>query len=120
MSASCTMLPDLSPQTTRAFADVTHHAVAGHAAIGQILISFVEDGKLMVSDDLSEEELDDLGLAGEITVEFLEAVPIVNQMRAYWWCSPPRMGRQRIRPALSTARETGASFSKDKCVLTSL
>src|ERR1700676_4871479 len=73
MSASCTMLPDLSPQTTRAFADVTHHAVAGHAAIGQILISFVEDGKLMVSDDLSEEELDDLGLAGEITVEFLEA-----------------------------------------------
>jgi hypothetical protein len=63
------MLPDLSPQTTRAFADVTHHAVAGHAAIGQILISFVEDGKLMVSDDLSEEELDDLGLAGEITVE---------------------------------------------------
>ena len=64
MSASCTMLPDLSPQTTRAFADVTHHAVAGHAAIGQILISFVEDGKLMVSDDLSEEELDDLGRSG--------------------------------------------------------
>ena len=38
--------------------------MAGHAAIGQILISFIEDGKLMVSDDLSEEELDDLGLAG--------------------------------------------------------
>jgi hypothetical protein len=41
--------------------------------LDKYLISFVEDGKLMVSDDLSEEEFDDLGLAGEITVEFLEA-----------------------------------------------
>jgi cobalt-zinc-cadmium efflux system membrane fusion protein len=47
-------------------------------------------------------------------------VPIVNQIRTYWWCSPPRIGRQRMRPASSTARETGASFSKDKCVRTSL
>jgi hypothetical protein len=48
------------------------------------------------------------------------AVPVVNQIRIYWWCSPPRIGRQRICPASSTARETGASFSKDKCVRTSL
>ena len=39
-----------------------------------------------------------------------------NQMRTYWWCSPPRIGRQRICPALSTVRENGASFSKARCV----
>jgi len=47
-------------------------------------------------------------------------VAVVNQIRTYWWCSPPRTGRQRMVPASSTARETGASFSKDKCVLISL
>jgi uncharacterized protein (DUF983 family) len=47
-------------------------------------------------------------------------VPVVNQLRTYWWCSPPRTGRQRMVPASLTARETGASFSKDKCVLISL
>ena len=40
-------------------------------------------------------------------------VPVANQIRTYWWCSPPRTGRQRMRPARSTARETGASFSKE-------
>jgi DNA-binding GntR family transcriptional regulator len=39
-----------------------------------------------------------------------------NQIRADWWCSPPRIGRQRICPARSTARENGASFSKERCV----
>src|SRR6202022_1489787 len=43
-------------------------------------------------------------------------VPVVNQIRTYWWCSPPRIGRQRICPARSTARENGASFSKERCV----
>jgi hypothetical protein len=43
-------------------------------------------------------------------------VPVDNQIRTYWWCSPPRIGRQRIRPARSTARENGASFSKERCV----
>src|SRR5882762_11742941 len=47
-------------------------------------------------------------------------VPVVNQLRTYWWCSSPRTGRQRMVPASLTARETGASFSKDKCVLISL
>src|SRR6266403_436469 len=37
-------------------------------------------------------------------------VPVVNQIRLYWWRSPPRTGRQRMLPARSTARETGASF----------
>ena len=102
------MLPDLSPQTTRAFADVTHQAVAGHAAIGQILISFVEDGKLMVSDDLSEEELDDLGLAGEITVEFLEAHKFYlkhHQLRFRGRRAPPRqrLNRRRTRGASTRA-----------------
>ncbi len=50
----------------------------------------------------------------------LTPVPVVNQIRTYWWCSPPRTGRQRMLPARSTARETGASFSKDRCVRTSL
>ena len=50
----------------------------------------------------------------------LHLVPVVNQIRTYWWCSPPRTGRQRMVPASLTARETGASFSKDKCVLISL
>jgi hypothetical protein len=107
------MLPDLSPQTTRAFADVTHHAVAGHAAIGQILISFVEDGKLMVSDDLSEEELDDLGLAGEITVEFLEAHKFYlkhHQVRFRGRRAPPRqrLNRRRTRGASTRATCIGA------------
>jgi RNA-directed DNA polymerase len=31
-------------------------------------------------------------------------------------CSLPRIGRQRICPARSTARENGASFSKERCV----
>src|ERR1700676_5374722 len=34
-------------------------------------------------------------------------VPVVNQIRTYWWCSPPRTGRQRMVPASLTARETG-------------
>src|SRR5881409_1612965 len=50
----------------------------------------------------------------------LRLVPVANQIRTYRWCSPPRTGRQRMRPARSTARETGASFSKDRCVRTSL
>src|SRR3979411_664942 len=43
-------------------------------------------------------------------------VPVENQIQTYWWCSPPRIGRQRICPARSTARENGASFSKESCV----
>src|SRR5260370_31207103 len=50
----------------------------------------------------------------------IEGVPVVNQIRIYWWCSPPRTGRQRMCPVRSTARETGVSFSKDRCVRTSL
>src|SRR5260370_41918119 len=26
-------------------------------------------------------------------------VPVVNQIRTYWWCSPPRIRRQRMVPA---------------------
>ena len=47
-------------------------------------------------------------------------VPVVDQIRIYWGCSPPRTGRQRMRPARSTARETGASFSNARCVRTSI
>ena len=36
--------------------------------------------------------------------------PTANQIRAYWWCSPPRIARQRMRPAVSTARDIGASL----------
>ncbi len=54
------------------------------------------------------------------TLPAFSVVPVVNQIRTYWWCSPPRTGRQRMLPARSTTRETGASFSKDRCVRTSL
>jgi hypothetical protein len=43
-------------------------------------------------------------------------VPVENQLRTYWWCSPPRIGRQTICPARSTVRENGASFPKARCV----
>jgi Transposase IS116/IS110/IS902 family len=49
-----------------------------------------------------------------------QSVPVVNQIRIYWWCSPPRTGRQRMCPVRSTARGTVVSFSKDRCVRTSL
>src|ERR1700684_84743 len=39
----------------------------------------------------------------------LDAVPAENQIRIYSWCNPPRIGRQRIRPALFTVRDRGAS-----------
>ena len=56
----------------------------------------------MVSDDLSEEELDDLGLAGEITVEFLEAHKFYlkhHQVRFRGRRAPPRqrLNRRRTR-----------------------
>jgi hypothetical protein len=50
----------------------------------------------------------------------LSPVPVANQIRTYLLCSPPRIGRQRIRPALSTVRDRGASLSKDRCVRVSL
>jgi hypothetical protein len=55
-----------------------------------------------------------------VFVDLREPVPVVNQIRTYWWCSPPRIGRPRMCPASSGAREIGASFSKDKCVRISL
>src|SRR6476620_4415186 len=42
------------------------------------------------------------------------AALIEDQSRTYWWCSPPRIGRQRIYPARPTVRENGASFSKER------
>ena len=41
-------------------------------------------------------------------------MPVENQIRTYSWCNPPRIGRQRIRPALFTVRDRGASLSKAK------
>jgi hypothetical protein len=40
-------------------------------------------------------------------------VPTANQARAYWRCSPPRIGRDRMRPAASAARDIGASLFND-------
>jgi hypothetical protein len=47
-------------------------------------------------------------------------VPVENQIRTYSWCNPPRIGRQRMRPALFTVRDRGASLSKARCVRVSL
>src|SRR5712671_5165784 len=44
-------------------------------------------------------------------MSLLLAVLVVNQIRIYWWCSPPRNGRQRMCPVRSTARETGVRFA---------
>lgn len=53
-------------------------------------------------------------------VPYLSSVPVENQIRTYSWCNPPRIGRQRMRPALFTVRDRGASLSKAKCVRVSL
>jgi len=50
----------------------------------------------------------------------IRPVPVANQILIYWWCSPPRIGRQRIRPTLSTIRDRGESLSKNRCVRVSL
>jgi hypothetical protein len=47
-------------------------------------------------------------------------VSVENQIRTYSWCNPLRIGRQRMRPALFTVRDRGASLSKAKCVRVSL
>src|SRR5258708_14156907 len=57
-----------------------------------------------------------LGRPAQLLKLKFSVVPVDNQIRTYWWCSPPRIGRQRICPARSTARENGASFSKERCV----
>jgi ribosomal protein L37E len=36
-------------------------------------------------------------------------MPVENQMRTYSWCNPPRIGRQRMRPALFTVRAIGGT-----------
>src|ERR1700721_4533193 len=46
----------------------------------------------------------------------MSPVPVANQLRTYLWCSPPRIGRQRIRPALLTVRDRSESLFKDRCV----
>jgi hypothetical protein len=43
-------------------------------------------------------------------------VPVGNQIRAYWWCNPPRIGTDRIRPTVSMGRVTGESLFKERCV----
>jgi hypothetical protein len=40
-------------------------------------------------------------------------VPVENQIRTYSWCNPPRIGRQRIRPALFTVRVLVRAFIKN-------
>src|SRR5712692_9705846 len=45
------------------------------------------------------------------------SVPVVNQIRTYWWCSPPRTGRQRMLPARSTVRRPAPPSPRiDACV----
>jgi hypothetical protein len=48
--------------------------------------------------------------------EWRTAVPTANQIRTYWWCSPPRIGRQRMRPTILAGRDIGASLCNDKWV----
>jgi formylglycine-generating enzyme required for sulfatase activity len=55
-----------------------------------------------------------LGNAHIANEESVKNCAYANQIRAYWWCSPPRIARQRMRPAVSTARDIGASLCNDK------
>ena len=32
------------------------------------------------------------------SMRFRRPVPVANQIRAYWWCRPPRTGRHLMRP----------------------
>jgi HupE / UreJ protein len=59
-------------------------------------------------------------VAGGAAGMFGLPVPTANQIRVYWWCSPPRIGRQRMRPTFSAARDIGASLCNDKCVRVTL
>jgi hypothetical protein len=43
-------------------------------------------------------------------------VPVGNQIRTYWWCNPPKIGRGRMRPMVWVVRDTGASLFSDRCV----
>ena len=62
----------------------------------------------------------DVCLKESSRARLVAAVPVENQIRTYSWCNPPRIGRQRMRPALFTVRDRGASLSKAKCVRVSL
>jgi predicted restriction endonuclease len=66
------------------------------ALFDKYLISFAEDGTLMVSDDLSAEELTDLGLARDISIEFFEGhKPYLRHHRArFEECVRPRRKRR--------------------------
>jgi hypothetical protein len=43
-----------------------------------------------------------------------------SQIRAYRWCSPPRIGYATMFPNCSIGRLQGASFPSETCVRTSL
>ena len=43
-----------------------------------------------------------------------------SQIRAYRWCSPPRIGCAIMSPNRSIGRLQGASFPSERCVRTSL
>ena len=47
-------------------------------------------------------------------------VPVGNPIRAYWWCSSPRIGVDRIAPTHCAVRGRGASLLNARCVLAPL
>jgi hypothetical protein len=79
-----------------------------------------EDLRGRLRDRLLIDEISEKHLLNSMIALFNTAVPVANQIWTYWWCSLPRIGRQRMSPASSTAREIGATFSKDRCVRISL
>src|SRR6476620_3642879 len=40
-------------------------------------------------------------------------VPVVNQIRTYWWCSPPRTGRQRCQEIVCVPK-MGKGSTRDR------
>jgi hypothetical protein len=38
-------------------------------------------------------------MAGKPTSHLWYVVPVLNQIRTYWWCNAPNIGRQRMYPA---------------------
>jgi hypothetical protein len=98
----------LDTYPTRALAE---GAKGAHGAVAESL------GKYWL---LSIEDAGWRAPAGGERIAEIGPVPVENQIRTYSWCNPPRIGRQRMRPALFTVRDRGASLSKAKCVRVSL
>src|SRR5258708_37349467 len=74
--------------------------VLGLRELGDVIVGVLE------RDKLAPARQRDRIIKPSLPAAISHPVPVVNQVRTYWCCSPPRTGRQRMLPTRSTARET--------------